>query len=217
MEQQAQMAAPHKRYQWLAQTVSNVCHPLLMLTLVAIICCYFTPLEVLPLKLKLFFIVEVAFYTLVLPALIITLLHVFHIIGHWALRDRRDRMIPFLTNFVCYGTCAVVLTRNHFLPDWVLMAYYSSALLTFVAWIISFWWKISAHASADAAVVAYIIFLAQYVPIYIPTWLILVPLILLGLVCSSRIYLGRHTLAQVGVGAALGFGVIGISLSIFNF
>ena len=204
MEQEAQMAAPHDTTHQLAQTVSNIFHPLLILTYTALVFCFFTPLKILPFQIQAFFVAEVAFYTLLMPALIITLLHVFHIIGHWALRDRRDRMLPFLTNFICYTVNAVVLTRGGFMPSWVLAAYYASILLTFVAWVVSFWWKISAHASADAAGVTCFAILYMYFPGMVPLWLVLGSIIIEGAVCSSRVYLGRHTLAQVGIGALLG-------------
>lgn len=203
-EQEAQMAAPRKPYQGLVQSLSNVFHPLLTLTYSALVISLYSPFMHYPFQLKAFFVGEVCFYTLVLPALIITLLHVFHVIGHWALRDVRDRTIPFLTNFICYLTNFLVLQHQDFIPEWVQMPYLGSVILTFVAWVISFWWKISAHASANAAGASFFVLLYYYIPDMVPLWLVLGAIVVVGMICSTRVYLGRHTLAQVGAGTLLG-------------
>ncbi len=207
-EQEEQIAAPRKPYQGLVQSLSNIFHPLLVLTYTALIICNFTVMIALPFKVKAWFVGMVFLYTMVMPALVITVLHVTHFIGHWALRDRRDRMVPFFTNFACYLVNAVVLTRINFLPDWVLMPYYGSVILTFVAWIVSWKWKISAHAAANAAGATYYLMLCFFFPDTMPLWLALSWVVILGLVCSTRVYLGRHTLAQVGAGTLLGIGSI---------
>ncbi len=214
-EQKAQSAAPRRPYQALVQTVSNVFHPLLSLTYAALVICFYSPMMVYGTPVKMLFVSEVAFFTLLLPMLIITLLHVFHVIGHWALRDVRDRSIPFLANFVCYLTCYLVLQRSTFVPTWVLMPYFGSVILTFVAWIISFWWKISAHASGNTAAVTFYLILYYYLPDIVPLWLVFGMIVVDGLVCSTRIYLGRHTPAQLGAGALLGISSMLISAMIF--
>lgn len=203
-EQEEQIAAPRKPYQGLVQSVSNIFHPLLVLTYTALVICLFTRMQALPFQVKAWFVGMVFLYTLVLPVLIITMLHVTNLIGHWALRDRRDRMVPFFTNFVCYLINAIVLTRTGFLPDWVLMPYYGSVILTFVAWIVSWKWKISAHASANAAGATFYLMLFFYFPETMPLWLALAAVVVVGMVCSTRVYLGRHTLGQVGAGTLLG-------------
>lgn len=203
-QQTSEFSAKHSPKQRLVQIISNLIHPLLTLTYSALVVCSFTPMMILPFSLKAFFVGEVAFYTLIMPALTITLMHVFHIIGHWALRDRRDRTIPFLTNCICYAINAYVLTSNEFLPSWVLFPYYGSVILTFVAWVVSFWWKISAHASANAAAATYFLILYTIFPDIMPFSLCQITIILVGIVCSTRVYLGRHTLPQIGAGVLLG-------------
>lgn len=215
-EQTKQYNAPKKPYQTLIQTVSNVFHPLLVLTFVAVVICLYTPISIFPLQLKLFFVGEVFFYTLLMPVIAITLMHVFHLVGHWALRDRRDRALPFLVNFICYSMNLFALSHNGFLPGWVLCIYWGSVILTFVAWIISFWWKISAHASADMAGAVSMLILYYWFPWSMPLWLGLAAIIVVGMVCSSRIYLGRHTLAQVAAGSLLGVVSMLLAVAIFS-
>lgn len=214
-EQNAQYSAPKKPHQMLVQSVSNLFHPLLILTITAIMMCLYTPMAVYPLQLKLFFVGEVCFYTLIMPVISITLMHVFHLVGHWALRDRRDRALPFLVNFICYTMNLFALHHTGFLPRWVLAIYWGSVILTFIAWIISFWWKISAHASADMAGATAFLMLYYWFPESMPLWIGLASVIIVGGVCSTRIYLGRHTLAQVSAGALLGVISILLATAIF--
>ena len=87
-EQEAQIAAPRKPYQGLIQSISNIFHPLLVLTYTALVICIFTAMRALPFQVQAWFVGMVFLYTLVMPVLVITLLHVTNIIGHWALRDR---------------------------------------------------------------------------------------------------------------------------------
>jgi membrane-associated phospholipid phosphatase len=46
-------------------------------------------------------------------------------------------------------------------------------------------------------------------PLTFPLWLPLLLVCLTGLLCSIRVYLGRHTMAQVIAGTLLGLAVIG--------
>ena len=205
-QQEAQYKAPTSMKQKMVQSLSNIFHPLLTLTYVAINICAYTPFQIVPDRLKYYFVGEVFLFTLVLPALIITLLHVFHIVGHWALRDRRDRALPFFTNFVCYSVCAYLLYTQRIFPDWILIGYFGSTILTFIAWVVSYWWKISAHASANAAAVAYLLMLFYYFPTVMPLWPSFAAILIVGAICSTRVYLHRHTLGQVSAGVALGIG-----------
>ena len=215
-EQNAQFTAPKKPYQTLMQSISNVFHPLLVLTVTAIVICIFTPMSIYPLQVKLFFVGEVFFYSLFMPALSITLMHVFHLVGHWALRDRRDRALPFLVNFICYSMNLYALHHTGFIPQWVLSIYWASVILTFIAWIVSFWWKISAHASADAAGATAFLILHYWFPLTMPLWLGLAAVIIVGFVCTTRLYLGRHTLAQVAAGSLLGICTMLFATTVFS-
>lgn len=204
LEQQAQYNAPSGCGKKVLQSISNVFHPLLMLTYAALVLCLYSPMSALVFALKVYFVGKVFFYTVLLPILALVLMHVTHIVGHWALRDRRDRALPFFVNLICYSICAYSLWSDGFFPNWVLMFYYGSVFLTFIAWIVSFWWKISAHASGGASFATMTLITYSFFPETMPLWLCMLSIIMVGGVCSIRVYLGRHTLSQVGWGALLG-------------
>lgn len=200
----------------IAQTISNCLHPMLMPTYAAIILCSFTPLWVLPMGLKLFLVVEIFFYTLVIPFLTIWLLYKLKLVSHWALRDRKDRATPLFANSLCYVVCAFSLSRHGFIPFWGMNFYYGSIAIAFIAWLVSYKWKISGHALGMSGLTTAVWILYIRFPYMLPIWLPFVLLILTGLLCSIRVFLGRHTLAQVYVGAAVGFAVFQTVTLIFH-
>lgn len=215
-EQQAQFQAPTKPGKKVLQALSNVCHPLLMLTYAAIMLCVFTPLTILPMVIKAYVVGKVFFFTVLLPSLSLLLLHKLKVVGHWALRDRRDRAIPFLINTIFYALNAYSLIVDGFLSNWVMIPFYGSIVLMLVAWIVSFWWKISAHASGNASFATMALILFVYFPETMPLWFCLLSIVLTGAVCSIRVYLGRHNLAQVGYGALLGVFCMSMGMALCN-
>lgn len=197
------------------QSISNVCHPLMALTYAALLLMFISPLQSLPLALRWFVVGEVAFYTLLLPMICITILYKLHIIGHWALRNRVDRAIPLGINALAYGICSYVLMSHDFLPSWMISVYWGATVMSAISWIISFWWKISAHAMGMTAVATLSLIQSIWFPTMLPLWVPLCLIVLTGAVCSIRVYLGRHTLAQVAAGSALGGTVLTAAMLFF--
>jgi membrane-associated phospholipid phosphatase len=190
------------------QFISNLLHPLLMLTYAAILLVTCTYLSVLPTSAKWIIVGEVFLLSCLLPNLCILLLYKLKIVGHWALRDRTDRALPLLINAIAYGVCTWTLSRQG-LPQWVLSFYSGATILAFLCWAISFWWKISAHAAGISGATMVTFILYSLFPLTFPLWLPLLLVCLTGLLCSIRVYLGRHTMAQVIAGTLLGLAVIG--------
>ncbi|MCF0180500.1 MAG: hypothetical protein HUJ97_09710 [Bacteroidales bacterium] len=197
------------------QIISNIFHPMNIMTYAALLVCFFTPVLVLPLGMRIFIVVEVFFYTCLIPILTCILLQKLKIISDWRLHDRKERNIPLIASIICYITCAVALTYQRTLPFWALVPFYGSIVTAIIAWIVSFWWKISGHALGMSSLMTmawayFFMFDGYFIPIFIPFLLI----ILLGLICSIRVYLGRHNLSQVYVGSAVGMGVTVLVYSI---
>jgi membrane-associated phospholipid phosphatase len=198
---------PNQKYARYLQALSNILHPLLMLTYAAILIFSSTYLCMLPTRVKLLTVSEVLTFTCLMPIACILLLYKFNIVGHWALRNRADRALPLLINAVAYGVCTFLL-HTQGLPQWALTFYIGATILAFICWAISFWWKISAHAAGigGAMTVSYILY--RTFPLTFPLWLPLLLIVLTGLLCSIRVYLGRHTMAQVLAGTLLSIVVI---------
>lgn len=199
----------------ICQSISNILHPLMMLTYAAIILVYFTPMQILPVMGKWYLVFMVCFDTCIIPVLCITALFKLKFITDWTLRNRKDRAIPLFLNVITYAVCAWTLTGHSFIMDWALAFYYGAIGLAFIAWVVSYWWKISAHAMGIAGLTTAILLLYISFPNYMPISLVFISIILTGLICSIRVYLGRHTMAQVTAGTLAGMAVMLTAYTIF--
>ncbi len=115
-----------------------------------------------------------------------------------SIRSERETVFGAFVVFYLVGTITLWLTHA---PAFLVASMAGYALSTFVVQYITRYWKISTHALGITAplVALCIIFGRQPLP-----FLILIPV-----VCWSRVYLGAHTIPQVIAGAALAtFSVI---------
>lgn len=197
------------------QSVSNCMHPLLMLTYAAVALVLFTPLAILPLGLKFNIVGMVFVCTCMIPVLVISILFKLGVVGHWALRDRADRGVPLGINVFAYVLCAYILTKMQF-PNWALTFYYGAVGLAFVCWIVSYWWKISAHATGIAGLTTAAMLLYLRFPFMMPECLPFICIVATGLLCSIRVYLGRHTMAQITAGTAVGIVTMLVTNAFMN-
>lgn len=197
------MSTP-KPFQPIVQLVCALFNPLLMLTYFSAFCYFYTPLAMMPPKVKYIFLGTVFFYTALLPAMIIGLMYYFRVISDWRMTDRRDRVIPYLITLLCYGVNVVILRHYGFLDPVTIMLFKGSLVILGALWIINIWWKISSHTAASASLPLLMLLLHVLRPDATPLWPALFFILVVGMVGSARIYLGRHTLAQVSCGALLG-------------
>lgn len=105
---------------------------------------------------------------------------------------RAERTGPFLFGIVSITLGLMALMTIHG-PKNLETALMSAAVTGIIMMVTTLWWKISMHASSVAG--AAIMLTALYGAIMLPAFL------LLPLVGWSRVVLGRHTVAQVVVGA----------------
>ena len=191
-------------HQRIVQIISNLFHPLLSLTWATVFLMLFSPLKVLPVYYRLVFVGEVAVMSFVMPCLLIILMAKTGIVKNGvALRDRSDRILP-LSAYMMFCFIQVNVLSRQGMPDWALFLYWGGAVMSVCFVVITVWWKISGHAAgntclATGALILYYLF-PQVVPLFVPLLLIIIT----GGVSSIRLYLGRHTPAQIAAGTALG-------------
>lgn len=160
----------------------------------------FTPLES-----KLLVIGIVFGVNAILPVLLFCMLKFFGIIEDVALNKQSERAIPYVIMIICYLATAFFLYTRH-APLWVVMFFAGGSAAGIINLIVNKWWKISAHAAAAAGLVA---MLVRMDAVGLPQtdvipWIV-GAIIFAGLLCSSRVYLRRHTLGQVLAGSAVGY------------
>ena len=140
-----------------------------------------------------------------LAVLLFCMLKFFGIIEDVALNKQSERAIPYVIMIVCYLATAFFLYTRH-APLWVVMFFVGGSAAGIINLIVNKWWKISAHAAAAAGLVA---MLVRMDAVGLPQtdvipWIV-GAIIFAGLLCSSRVYLRRHTLGQVLAGSAVGY------------
>ena len=151
----------------------------------------------------------------VLPVMLFCLLKLLGVIKDVALNEQKERAIPYVIMILCYLASAYFLyTRQA--PMWVVMFFVGGSVAAVINMVVNVWWKISAHAAAAAGLIAMLVGMHTYgspQTDLIP-WIV-GSIIFAGGLCSSRVYLRRHTLGQVICGSIVGYLGVYLSITLF--
>lgn len=188
-----------------ASALSIIFSPLLMATYGVALAMVLSFLCFIPTATKLTVILETFLATTAIPVIGIFILSRLKVISDPKLNERRDRTFPYLIEAACFIGLAVYL--NHInAPAWLSLFLIGGAVALVVLTVVNRWWKISGHATGMGGLCALVFYLMlSGNSIYDLQWEFLVAVLLAGLVCSSRVILGRHTLGQVTAGFFNGF------------
>lgn len=196
----------------ISNILSAVFSPLLVPTYAYAIAMWTTRLSVLPERTRLISSLIVFGLTALIPFSIILFMIRKGLATGPALESRDDRPIPYSVTIICYLFTAWCVWL---LPHWIPMFFIAAAVAAFLNVLINIKWKISAHATSMGGLCAAMVFIgitSQSSVIFLP-WICGI-ILLSGAVCSARLFLKRHTPAQVYVGWSLGFAVTIFSLSL---
>jgi len=198
----------------LAQIISGVFHPLLM-PFYGLLIIFNAPAlyGYLPLQVKriMFFIILVE--NILIPVMLITYLKFRNIITTWTMDSRKERIMPLIMTSFFY-VFTVYLTYRFHIPFFIKSFIICLAVLAVALTIISFWYKISIHATAAGALTALVLVLSLRMQAPL-AWLMIIVILASGLVMSSRLWLGSHTAGQVWSGFLLGIFGSGLCLWFF--
>jgi hypothetical protein len=200
----------------LARFLSVLFHPLLMPTLLFAAILYLLPesLVTFPMESRWVILLAVFFLTFIIPALGTYFMVRAGLVQSMTLQDRAQRRLPFLFTTFCYAGTTYFFWRDDLFGD---LFYFIMLLITlsvFVTYLISLFWKISAHSVGMGGGLGILILLNKLIPDSPLFYLVIVCLLVSGAVMSARLALNEHTPAQVYAGLITGF-VIGGSLLLF--
>lgn len=154
---------------------------------------------------KKFFLLLILLLTFLLPSMLSLLLVYQKKISSLNMPGRRERILPFIFTSIFYLTSYFILSG--FGLNKVIVALVLSATVTIIlSFIITLFWKISAHMVGVAGLTGGIYSFASIFDLALENHIILLFLIS-GLVGFARLQLRQHNLNQVLAGAVLGFGV----------
>ena len=165
-------------------------------------------LDFTPMSVKTVFTLVTAAFTVAVPALLVFLLKRTGLVQDIGLNGRKERLIPYIISIVSMaGTGAFMWYKGA--PLWLVMFFAGGAVAALVNLIINFRWKISAHAAGIAGIVALLLRILRYgFPMESAFIWLLITIGLAGLLGTSRIWLGRHSVWQVVAGYAVGFSAV---------
>jgi hypothetical protein len=205
-----------------AQTISVIAHPLLMLTYMLLLLLLVNPylfgvnsigdLESRTLILSVFFT------SFLLPAIAIFLMRKLDLISSLDMRDKKDRIGPFIVTGIFYLWVFQNVLRNNDMPTAFLIAVLGTTMGLFLCFLINLFFKISLHATGISGYVGMVAITWYYYsygtfemwlpflgPCNVSTNLVLIVSVLVaGLVGTSRLGLKAHTSRELYAGFALG-------------
>ena len=200
----------------LARYLSVFFHPLLVPTYLFGLILYFLPesLITFPMDKRWVLLSAVFFLTFIIPAVGAYFMVRAGVVEDLHMQERTQRRLPFLFTTLCYASTTYIFGREDLFGD---LFYYIMLLITlsvFAAYVISLFWKISAHGLGMGGALGILVFLHTLMPDSVLFFLIVVFLMLTGAVLSARLALNEHTPAQVYAGLLTGF-ILGAGLVIF--
>lgn len=195
----------------LAQLISYLLHPLLMPTWLFATMMFYFPASIQPTQAWWLVIILIFGMTFILPLLNMFFFKITGTIRNFQLPDRRDRVLPFIFITIVYaGITTMIFWKMNFPLVFKLMVIIT--ILSVLATISTFFFKISVHALAAGGIagilLAFVVLLAIF-ELVLPSISIL---ILAGMVMSSRLFLNAHNAKEVTWGGIGGFiiGFIGV-------
>jgi membrane-associated phospholipid phosphatase len=147
-------------------------------------------------------------FGIILPCLSFIILKVFKAISDVRVPRKEERILPYICIACCYLYCAYLLFR-YAMPMWVIDMVLCVAFVILVESIVSKFWRISGHATS-MGMMAGAIMVAGYCTYTNVTVTLCVFVFLSGIVGTARLYLNRHTHAQLLVGFF--FGLLSVIL-----
>ena len=189
--------------QKLPSVLSVVFHPLWMPVLGTLFILFWSGLYItmLPIEAKRIILIIMTICTVGFPIA----LFVFYLMRRWYISKRRERMLPLICTAIFYYIAYRMLHNIH-TPHIIQKFILASAVLVFLASIISVFWKISLHGMGIGGITGMIASLTVVSLALLPVLLVFI--ILSGVVGYARIRLNAHNPLQYFVGVFLGFGLM---------
>lgn len=194
-----------------ARIVSRVFSPFYFTLYACALILTLSHLSYLPLAFRIMMLSVVWLFSVALPRVLIRLyLRIYKLPKH-ALAERKKRILPYILTTACYMALLHVLTAlqtAHLLTSVLMVA----VAVLLVCLLINLFYKISSHAASVGGATGLFMGLSLIYAFEATGWICLCVLVV-GLVCTSRIMLRRHSLGETALGAGLGF-VIALACAI---
>lgn len=170
----------------------------------------FTYLSMMPWQYKVFVLLTVYSFTILLPT---TLIRIYRHYQGWSLLklvSREGRMVPYVISIACYISCFYFMNFMHF-PHFMSSIVVAAIAIQVICAFINNFWKISTHTAAiggtTGAVVAFSLLIG-----FNPLWWFCVLILLAGVVGTGRMLLRLHSLGEIVGGYIVGLFAGGVAV-----
>lgn len=164
----------------------------------------FSRFRVMTLGYKIYMLVLVASFTIIIPRVTIYIFRRLNNWSRWQLNHRQHRHMPYVLSLLSYATCLLLMAQSN---TWMFFRSIIMAALVIqvLCFLINMKWKISIYMAGMGGLVGVVV--AFSILFYFNPLLPLILLILLsGAVGSSRMMLQQHSLMQIFAGFVVGLG-----------
>ncbi len=197
-----------------AKILSVILHPLLIPTIgLIIILNSGSRLEFLPSQAKRIILLIVFVSTAILPLTFIPFYVFQKIIKNVQMDNSKERLIPFLVTSVLYAFCYYLLLHLG-VPKTIVNFILVGAVSVFSLFILSFFWKISAHMLGIGGLVGALISISFILNVNLEYYIV-ASILFSGILGYSRLTLGKHKQYQIYTGWILGLTLSIVILFIF--
>jgi hypothetical protein len=141
-----------------------------------------------------------------LPLTLISSLIIFKKIKNEIIEEKQERLIPLIFTTICFYFCYYMVSRLS--PSVIINLFLGSAVVVLVAvLIITVFWKISMHLAGIGGITGLTLFLIHF---YNADILLILSILILitGIVATSRLALGSHSIFQLIGGYFLGLVLV---------
>lgn len=144
--------------------------------------------------------------TFLLPFLVIVMLKKWHFIDSYDMEERDDRLGPL---FIMVLFLYVTFRFFNKLPLFSIFSFYLTTVIvvTILAFIITFFWKISLHAIGWGCLTA-CLFIMTMASMRLYMLYFIGCIVISGIVAAARLKLKSHSNAQIYSGFAMGFATV---------
>jgi hypothetical protein len=147
---------------------------------------------------------SVVLFSVFFPALSLFLAWRLKLVKNLALDTRNDRLVGFIVTMFFYFWTSYVFRNLPDTPYQVSHFLLGTFLAVCAAWMCTIFYKVSLHAVAMGGVVAFSLLFSRTDPFTSGIYLA-VPVLIAGIVCSSRLILGAHNRFEMISGFIVGF------------
>lgn len=204
-----------------AKLISILFHPLLMVTYMLMLLLVINPYQfgvhTIAEQWKLVLIVFLS--TFAMPVFAVFLMKSLNMVQSMELKDRHERIGPYILTGVFYLWMFVNFKGNPLIPKPFVIVMLGSTIALFLVFFVNNFSKISAHAAAMGGLVGMALINTMFFNFDTFTlglgWLgvyeistnfvLMAAIVLAGIVCTARLLLEAHSEMQLYIGLALGF------------